>query len=135
MRSGINTTHNKIREHAGSSKKEGSSTGSESSKSSNSNDRPNVKSAPAGKSIISSNQGLLGKSGDGDDPNEDDEDGEKRDKKLKKDFSASGSTVEDESSEDSSIDIEGEELEQGVYWVDSKLENNGEAPITGNARP
>ena len=28
MKSGIDTTHNKIREHAGSSKKEGSSTGS-----------------------------------------------------------------------------------------------------------
>ena len=129
MRSSIKETHSKIITHADSS------SGSESSKSSNSNDRPNVKSQPASKGPISSNPGLIGKGGSGDYPDEDDEDnGEKRGKKLREN-SGAGSTEEEDSDDDSGIEEGDGELDEGVYWVDSKREGPANAPLVGSARP
>lgn len=97
MKNSITEAHSKIITNSES----GSSTGgtSQTSKSSSSsNDKPNAKSFPASKGVITSNPGLLGKSGAGDeDPNDDEEDnGDKRSKKLR-DHSGSGSTGEEDS--------------------------------------
>lgn len=135
-KSGINTEHDKIIKAADSSKKEGSSTGSESSsRSSNSNAKPNVKSHPATKGAITSNPGMMKGKGSGDDPNDDEEDnGDKRKKKLNDLSNSGGSTLDEDSEEESGL--EDEEVEQGVYWVDSKREaRNGETPLVGSARP
>lgn len=134
VKSSISQSHDKIISNADSSKKDGSNSGSASSKSSTSNNKPNTKSIPASKGVISSNPGLTGKSGSGDEPPNDDEDnGDKRDKKLKKGSSTSGgSTIEDSEEED---DEEEENVDDGVYWVDTKLEGNNASPLVGNARP
>lgn len=95
VKSSISQSHDKIISHADSSKKDGSNSGSASSKSSTSNNKPNAKSMPASKGVISSNPGLTGKSGSsGDEPDPNDEDdGDKRDKKLKKGSSTSGGST------------------------------------------
>lgn len=77
VKSSISQSHDKIISHADSSKKDGSNSGSASSKSSTSNNKPNAKSMPASKGVISSNPGLIGgKSGSGDKPPNDDDNGD-----------------------------------------------------------
>lgn len=127
-KSGIALTHDKIISHAESSKSEGSNSGSSTSKSSNGNSKPNAKSLPASKGIISSHPGLNNVNGDEPDPNDDD-DGDKRDRKLKKGSSLSGGSTEEDSSEED----EDDSMEEEIYWVDTKLEGN-EAPLVGTTR-
>lgn len=135
LKSSINQSHDKIISHADSSKKDGSNSGSASSKSSNSNNKPNSKSLPASKGVISSNPGLTGKLGGSDEPDPNDEDdGDKRDKKLKKASSTSGGSTEEDSEEDEEEEEE-ENADEGVYWVDTKLEGNNASPLVGMERP
>lgn len=134
-KSSISDSHDKIIQYADSSKKEGSNSGSSSSKSSNSNSKPNSKSLPASKGVISSNPGLTGSSdGGAEDPDGDDEDGDKRKKKTQ-----GGSSTDVTSTEEESDSEEGESEEdvpnEGIYWVDQKLDSNGAPPLVGNARP
>ena len=136
VKSGISQSHDKIITNSDSSKKEGSNSGSSSSKSSNSNSKPNAKSLPASKSILSSNPGLIGKMGSGDEPPNDDEDnGDKRDKKLKKASSTSGGSTEEDSEDDEDSEEEDEKGNDGIVWVDTKLEGNTASPLVGSARP
>lgn len=135
IKSSINQSHEKIITHADSSKQEGSNSGSSSSKtSSTSNNKPHSKTSAVDKNVISGNPGLIGKNG-GDEPDPNDEDdGDKRDKKLKKASSTSGGSTE-EDSEDDEEEEEDENVDEGVYWVDTKLEGNNASPLVGSARP
>jgi septal ring-binding cell division protein DamX len=100
LKNEINESHGKIISYADSSKKDGSNSGSSTSKSSGTNEKPNGKSTPAGKGVISSNPGLIG-TGGSDEPNgEDDDEGDKREKKLKKSSSTGGGSTEEDSEED-----------------------------------
>lgn len=136
IKSSINQSHDKIISNADSSKQEGSNSGSSSSKtSSTSNNKPNTKTSTVDKNVISGNPGLIGSKNGGDEPDPNDEDdGDKRDKKLKKASSTSGGSTEEDSEEDEEEE-EDENAEEGVYWVDTKLEGNNASPLVGSARP
>lgn len=134
MKNKINESHKNIISYADSSKKDGSNSGSTSSKSSSNNDKPNTRSQPAGKDVISSNGKLTGSSGSppnggGDDEEDEDGDGDSSKKKH-----TLGSSTEEDSQEDSEEGSEEESGDEPVLWVDSKAPGNTSPPMVGNAR-
>ena len=72
----INQSHDKIINHADSSKKDGSNSGSSSSKSSTNNNKPNPRSQPASKTVISSNSKLTGSTSSGAPGDDEDDNGD-----------------------------------------------------------
>ena len=90
----INQSHEKIITVADSSKKEGSNSGSSTSKTSSNNDKPNGRSNPVSKTIISSNSKITGSgNGDEDDDNNGDDNSDKNNK-----HTVGGSSTDDDSS-------------------------------------
>ncbi len=130
MKNQIQQTHDKIITYAdSSSRKDGSTSGSTSSKSSSNNNKPNARSQPASKGVISSNSKLTG-AGDGEEPNEDDRDGDNSDKKY-----SIGSTTEVDSEEDSQEDSEEASYDnEPIVWVDQNAPAGSATPMAGSTR-
>ena len=125
----INQSHDKIITYADSSKKEGSNSGSSTSKASSNNDRPNGKTNPVSKTVISSNGKISGSGGSGDD--EDDNNGDNNSDKNKN--TGSGSSTEDDS-EDESDEASEEEDHDPIVWVNTNQQGRNVAPQVGSTR-
>lgn len=126
----INQSHEKIITVADSSKKEGSNSGSSTSKTSSNNDKPNGRSNPVSKTIISSNSKLTGSGSNGDE--EDENNGDNNSDKNNK--NGGGSSTEDDSSEDSDEGSEEDENVEPQVWINTNNPGTNIPPQVGSTR-